>query len=152
MRRLHPAPQHFARFPGRPRRRHRIPTDPVPAARIQLDYPMGIEADEKQGKVFVAISVTFDYVATFDIQADHTLLNSQLLIPLGDTDSPPDQTVGSPEGLVMDALGDPSATPGAGSRSCGSRADPPLVSRAARGYPALGRLHPSLIASPGRFC
>lgn len=68
--------------------------DPVVAA-SGLNYPDGIEADEKLGKVYVNLFNQPYAVAAFDIQADHTLANKRVL-----ASSP-----GNPDGLVLDALG-----------------------------------------------
>src|SRR6185369_14632150 len=67
--------------------------DPIAAA-SGLNYPDGIEADEKRGKVYVNLFNQPYAMASFDIQADHTLANKQSLAALG-----------NPDGLVLDALG-----------------------------------------------
>jgi len=68
--------------------------DPIVAA-SGLNYPDGIEADEKLGKVYVNLFNQPYAVAAFDIQADHTLANKQVLV----------SSLGNPDGLVLDALG-----------------------------------------------
>lgn len=68
--------------------------DPIVAA-SGLNYPDGIEADEKQGKVYATLFNQPYALASFDIQADHTLANKQV-----------SAAPGNPDGLVLDALGD----------------------------------------------
>ena len=65
--------------------------DPVVAA-AGLNYPDGIEASA--GKVYVTLFSQPYALASFDIQADHTLTNKQILA-----------TLGIPDGLVLDAQG-----------------------------------------------
>lgn len=68
--------------------------DPIVAA-SGLNYPDGIESDEKLGKVYVNLFNQPYAVASFDIQSDHTLANKQVLTA----------ALGNPDGLVLDALG-----------------------------------------------
>ncbi len=68
--------------------------DPIVAA-SGLDYPDGIEADEKLGKVYVNLFNQPYGVAAFDIQADHTLANKQVFI----------SSLANPDGMALDALG-----------------------------------------------
>jgi sugar lactone lactonase YvrE len=67
--------------------------DPIVAA-AGLNYPDGIEAREDLGKVYVTLYSQPYALASFDIQPDHTLGNKQILA-----------TLGIPDGLVLDALG-----------------------------------------------
>jgi gluconolactonase len=67
--------------------------DPIVAA-AGLNYPDGIEADEKAGKVYVTLFNQPYALAAFAIQPDHTLAGKQVLA-----------TLGIPDGLTLDALG-----------------------------------------------
>ncbi|MDB5051178.1 MAG: gluconolactonase [Fibrobacteres bacterium] len=67
--------------------------DPIVAA-SGLNYPDGIEARESAGKVYVTLYSQPYALASFDIQADHTLGNKQILA-----------TLGIPDGLVLDSQG-----------------------------------------------
>jgi gluconolactonase len=67
--------------------------DPIVAA-SGLNYPDGIEADEKLGKVYVTLFNQPYALAAFDIQPDRTLAGKQVLA-----------TLGIPDGLALDALG-----------------------------------------------